>query len=451
MPRTTTSCPRCRQPVVVEVEQLFDVATDPQAKQRLLSGQSNLIRCQNCGYEGMMATPIVYHDPAKELLLTYFPPELGLPVNEQERLIGPLITQTVNRLPPEKRKAYLLRPQTMLTFQQMIERVLEGEGITKAMLEEQQRKLNLLQRLLSTTSAETRAEIIRQEEALVDATLFSMFNRVIQATLAQGDQNAARQLALLQEELLTQTAYGRQLRAQASETEEAMRALQAASQQGLTREKLLELMINAASETQLSTMVGMARNGMDYEFFQLLTSQIDRTASAEEREKLTKLRETLLRMTAEIDEEMKRQMQQTRALLEEILTAPNLETAAEERLDEINELFVEMLRSDLQVAREKSDLDRLGKLQRLSTVIQKASAPPPEVALIEKLIATADESERKKLMEQNKELVNQQFLDLLTSISAQAEQQGQDPETVKQFQSVYRSAVRFSMEANLKG
>lgn len=451
MPRTTTSCPRCRQPVVVEVEQLFDVATDPQAKQRLLSGQSNLIRCQNCGYEGMMATPIVYHDPAKELLLTYFPPELGLPVNEQERLIGPLITQTVNRLPPEKRKAYLLRPQTMLTFQQMIERVLEGEGITKAMLEEQQRKLNLLQRLLSTTSAETRAEIIRQEEALVDATLFSMFNRVIQATLAQGDQNAARQLALLQEELLTQTAYGRQLRAQASEAEEAMRALQAASQQGLTREKLLELMINAASETQLSTMVGMARNGMDYEFFQLLTSQIDRTASAEEREKLTKLRETLLRMTAEIDEEMKRQMQQTRALLEEILTAPNLETAAEERLDEINELFVEMLRSDLQVAREKSDLDRLGKLQRLSTVIQKASAPPPEVALIEKLIATADESERKKLMEQNKELVNQQFLDLLTSISAQAEQHGQDPETVKQFQSIYRSAVRFSMEANLKG
>ena len=80
MPQTRTTCPRCRQPVLAEINQLFDVNTDPEAKQRLLSGQYNLIHCPSCGYEGNLSTPIVYHDPNKELLLTFFPSELGLPV-----------------------------------------------------------------------------------------------------------------------------------------------------------------------------------------------------------------------------------------------------------------------------------------------------------------------------------------------------------------------------------
>ncbi|MBP8163915.1 MAG: hypothetical protein KAX86_00635, partial [Anaerolineales bacterium] len=110
MPQTQISCPRCRQMIAANVEQLFDVTHDPASKQRLLSGQSNHARCPHCGYDGRLSTPIVYHDNEKELLLTYFPPELGLPLNEQEKLIGPLIKQVMDRLPPEKRKGYLLKP-----------------------------------------------------------------------------------------------------------------------------------------------------------------------------------------------------------------------------------------------------------------------------------------------------------------------------------------------------
>ena len=36
MSKTQTICPRCKQPIVAEVEQVFDLNTDPQAKQRLL-------------------------------------------------------------------------------------------------------------------------------------------------------------------------------------------------------------------------------------------------------------------------------------------------------------------------------------------------------------------------------------------------------------------------------
>ncbi|MRR29952.1 hypothetical protein EG834_06465, partial [bacterium] len=144
MAKIQTSCPRCRQPILAEVQQLFDMNSDPTAKQRLMSRSTNVARCQACGYEGMMSTPIVYHDPSKELLLTFFPPEMGIPVNEQEKQIGPLINQVVNALPAEKRKGYLFQPQTMFTYQTLLDKVLEADGITKEMIEAQQKRVGLI-------------------------------------------------------------------------------------------------------------------------------------------------------------------------------------------------------------------------------------------------------------------------------------------------------------------
>ena len=66
MPQTQIACPRCRQMITANIEQLFDVTQDPQAKQRLLGGASNTARCPHCGYQGRLATPIIYHDADKE-------------------------------------------------------------------------------------------------------------------------------------------------------------------------------------------------------------------------------------------------------------------------------------------------------------------------------------------------------------------------------------------------
>src|SRR5574342_544139 len=162
MPQTQIACPRCRQQLPANVEQLFDVTQDPQAKQRLLGGVSNMARCPYCGYQGRLATPIVYHDNDKELLLTFFPPELSMPLNEQERIIGPLIKQITDRLPPEKRKAYLLSPTANLTFESMVQVILGKDGVTPEMLKEQQDRVALIERLLQASSNDVRSELIKQ-------------------------------------------------------------------------------------------------------------------------------------------------------------------------------------------------------------------------------------------------------------------------------------------------
>ena len=87
MPKTSINCPNCRQPIMADIDQLFDVSEDPTAKQKILSGAFNFASCPNCGYQGMIATPLVYHDADKELLLTYFPQSLICPSTSRS---GPL-------------------------------------------------------------------------------------------------------------------------------------------------------------------------------------------------------------------------------------------------------------------------------------------------------------------------------------------------------------------------
>jgi hypothetical protein len=448
MPKTQMSCPRCRQPIVVDVEQLFDVGSDPDAKQRFLSGNINMANCPNCGYQGPVSTPIVYHDPDKELLLTYFPPELGLPVNEQERLVGPLITQAVNRLPNEKRKAYLFRPQTMLTLQSMIEKVLEGEGITREMMDASQQRLNLLQRLMTASSADVRKEIIQQEINLVDERFFEILSRLIQASLAQNDQNSARALATLQQEILPMTEVGKKVQAQQADMQAAVEALQSASQQGLTREKLIDLIIAAPNETQLATMVSMARTGLDYEFFRIFSERIDQ-GQGEEKEKLLKLRDHLMQMTQEMDKRMQEQLEDSRKLLNDILKAPNIEEAVSEAMPQMDDFFGEVLREELDKAHQSGDLDRSSKLQQLVDLLQRNSAPPPEFAIAEELMGAESEAQRREILEAHAADITPEFLQLLSQLVAQLEEQGQK-DLAQQLQEAYRSALRFSMQSNLK-
>ncbi len=448
MAKTQVSCPRCRQPVVVELDQLFDLNTDPRAKQRFLSGEANVVRCQVCGHEGSLPVPLVYHDPEKELLLTYFPPELGLPVNEQERMIGPLLNQVMNRLPNEKKKAYLLRPQTMLTFQLMLEKVLEADGITREVIQAQQQRMNLLQRLLSI-SPELRSEVIAQEKANIDETFFVLMSRLAEAATAQGDQQSAKLLADLQEQLIKETEVGQKLASQALEVQAAVKSLQEAGQNGLTREALVDLIIAAPNEIRLTTLVSMARQGLDYTFFQLLSDRIDE-AQGEEKQKLLDLREKLLEMVQEIDQAAQKEVDQARDLLEKILRAPDIKTALQENAESLDESFVEVLKVELEKAQQKSDLSRIAKLQELVGIFQELASPPPEIEFAQKLVSAANDDERRKLLEDNAAMVTQEFIQLLGSLASQSESQGQSKEVVESLRDAYRSALKFSMESKLR-
>ena len=449
MPKSQTSCPRCQQPVLVDIQQVFDMGSDPLAKQKLLSNVSNTLQCPSCGFQGMVPVPIIYHDPDKELMLTFFPPDLNTPVNEQEKQVGPMINKIIDNLPKEKRKAYLLQPKSMLTFQTMIEKILEADGITKEMLEEQQKKIKLLEKLIQTPPAD-RLAIFEQEKETIDISFFSILSRIVESTMAQGDEKSQKPLLELQKQLFEHTQVGKDLFTQSKETESAIKSLQEASKDGLTREKLLELLENAPSDIQFSTIASFARSGLDYGFFQQLTEKIDSLSDEKEKNKLVTLRDKLLKITEEIDRQMQERMQSSKELLEKILSMENIEAEVEKSLNMVDDFFIQVLQSELTSARKDGNLDRIQKLERVMIVIEKASAPAEEMKLFESLLDFKDEADLEKLISENNEKFDQNFLDMMNTIVNQVQNQKEQPELIEKVTRVYKAVLKYSMKKQMQ-
>ena len=452
--KTQISCPRCRQPIIAQIEQLFDISSDPSAKQRLLGGVSNYAVCQACGYNGPLATPIVYHDADKELLLTYFPPELGMPVAEQEKLIGPMINQVTNRLPSEKRKAYLLRPQNFLTYQSLIERILGADGITPEMIQSQKKRVSLVERLLGASTPETRSEIIKQEAALFDAEFFAIFNRLLEGASASGQEQYIGQMEAIQKQLLDETEYGIKVSAQANEVKEAIKSLQAVGKK-LDREKLLDILIDAPNEDRLNALVSMTRPGLDYTFFQSLTGRIEKK-TGEEQKKLEGLREKLLEITRQFDQRTEEEFKRANELLNTLMAAEDIQQATTSHIQEINDAFVQILNQALQEANQKNDMERMPKLQQIVTVLQQASTAPPELALLEELLDAQDGAALNKLLDQHAEEITPEFSSIIANILSRSEEQagnepqGEDAQTIEKLRNLYKEVLRFSMKKGLK-
>jgi hypothetical protein len=448
MSKTSVPCPNCRQPVLLDLTRLFDLNSDPQAKEALLSGSANFIQCPNCRYQGVYPTPIVYHDPENELLLTYFPPELNTPITEQEKTIGPLIKKVMDDLPPEKRKGYLFRPQTMLTRQRLLETILEADGITPEMMKAQQEKLLLLQQLVNL-SPESLPEQIAQYDEKIDEELFVLLSRLAQASAAAGDQESVHALSNLQQALLQHSTIGKAAALEASETQAAMKELQELSKTGITRENLLDLLIkNAESEIRLTTIASMARGGLDYTFFQTLTDKID-NANGEEKTKLTTLREKLLTVVEAVDNAIQEQIKESKNLLQEILTAEDIEKATEEALPKINQAFTEVINTEAAKAQEANDTEKLTKLATIVSVLRSASSSGAVLQVIEEMLQLDSSEDRQKVLEAASDAINDEFSQTLSSLINQVESQGEQAELLEKLKVINREVLRFTMRRNL--
>jgi hypothetical protein len=451
MPQTQISCPRCRQTIAANVEQLFDVTYEPASKQRLMSGQSNHAHCPHCGYEGRLATPVVYHDNEKELLLTFFPPELGLPVTEQEKMMGPLIKQVMDRLPPEKRKGYLLNPQANFTYESMLETILNKDGISSEMIKAQQERVLLIEKLIQMTSPDARLELIKQNEKNIDEQFFGLFSRIAQNAMQSGQEPIARALIELQKQLLEETAFGRQLKESVGEVEAATKVLQEAGQK-LNRELLLDFVLEAKSDARIRAYVSLARGGMDYVFFQNLTEKIEK-ATDEEKVRLEAIREKVLGFVADVDKQMEARLKQAQDFVESILEQEDVEKVTRESIEGFTQDSVEVVNQLLRQASEKNDYTRMGKLQKMVQVLQEASAPPPEIAFIEQLIQAPDDAALEKMLDENDTIVNQQFVEALSGLIAQIEAQGVgNPEAKdmsEKLSEIYKVALKRVMKKNM--
>jgi len=296
-----------------------------------------------------------------------------------------------------------------------------------------------------------RSELIKQNESLFDEQFFALFSRLAQSAMASGQEPIAKQLVELQKQLLEETEFGRGLKESVGEMEAAQKSLQEAGQ-GLTREKLLELVIASPNDARVRAYVSMARGGMDYQFFQLLTEKIEK-ASADEKVKLEALREKLLGFTSEVDKQMEARYKQAQEFVESLLVQEDVVKAVQQNLDGFTQDAVDIVNQMLKQASEKNDYTRMGKLQKMVEVLREVSTPP-EVAFVEQLLDAPDQAALEGMLDANKELVNDQFMEALIGLVAQVDQASEqgNPEAKalgEKLSGVYKTALKFSMKKNM--
>lgn len=444
--RSGPRCPNCQTPLSVRIEQLIEAERDPGAKARLLSGSLNRVRCPTCGWDGLLAAPLVYHDPAKELLLTYMPLELGLPKAEQERIVGQLINEAIAHLPAERRKAYLLTPQAVLTHQSLVERVLEADGITREQLDEQRSRIRLLEDLLRTPDESLEA-FVAEHDAELDDLFFQLASLSLQTAR---DSRAAQAAGQHLERALELSSYGKRIAARQAEIQAAAESL-GRIPEPVTREAVLDLLTQAPTEDRVSALATLARPVLDYAFFQTLSERIE-TAQGGEKDRLTSLRARLLRITQEVDAAQEARVAAAGAALQALVRADDLDAAIRQALPAIDDLFMSVLAANLEAARQRNDAASLQALERVDRRLREIirDSLPPSLRLAQEVVEEDDEEAARRRIDESPDSVDPEFLSTLLAMAGRLTEAG-ETEAAARLERLHRHAVGGSMRRKMQG
>ncbi len=457
MPKIQTSCPNCKQPLVAEIFQVVDVKLNPRLKELLLAGGLNFAQCQICGFQGQLPVPLVYHDGDKELLLTFSPPDPAKTMEEKESALAPLLKQVTDNLAPEARKGYLFQPKAMLTMNNLVKNVLLADGITEEMLQAQQEKMRLLEKIFMVEGEQLIQEI-RNNQEKIDREFFALFAEIAQQVTANRDQDTIEKIKLVQEALMEETEVGRSIKTEAEEIKSATKSLEALGN-NLSRTSLLELVLSAPNHERVKAYAGLVRPAMDYEFFKLFTEKIENSES-EQRKEMVERRNLLLKITQEIDDQLNERVLEAKGLLERILESESIEDALMQNSSKIDQIFIQAVSSELKSAKEKQDGEREEKLEVLLQSIQKLTTPP-ELEVVEALLRVAeDEGKTNELIAELNEQLLARVIEYLTAIISNYDEQissaapddlEQLKETYGKLKQVFNSLLRRSMQQKMEG
>jgi hypothetical protein len=444
--RTSLNCPRCGQTFPAIIEQIIDVGGDPQAKARFLSGRVNAISCPNCGHAMAIGTPLLYHDPAKELLLVYVPMELNINQQERESVIGDLTRRVTESIPPEKRKAYLLQPRQALTIPGMIDTILESDGITEEMREAQRDKMHMMEMFLSVSQDEW-PRLIEEHDGQIDHEFFQMLLVTIENAAETGHRPMAENLLELYNYLIENTAIGREV-VQAAQVQEQVVQEVAADLQALgdnaTREDFMNLVLSyAGDDERIQAVVGLIRPALDYTFFQDLSGRIE-AASGDERERLAGLREQLHELTTMLDKQTQAVIQRATDTLRNIINSEDIEAAIRPRLDQIDDTFLAVLQANVQAAEEHQDTrtaDRLRMVLQKTLEILRENAPP-QIRFINELMSAESDDDAQALIESVAPRFGPELLELMEAI-AQDLDDGDQPAEAERLRAMRDRASAF--------
>lgn len=421
---TTIQCRNCGQPVQATVYSLIDVMQEPQGKAELLSGRLNTAPCPNCGTVNNVVTPLLYHDATKELLVAMVPMELNLEKDAQERAIGDLM----NQLPKDNFKAYMFQPKRALTMQGLVEQVLEADGITPEMMEEQKERVRRVQEIIDASEAELPALIEKYDDD-IDVQFIQTFTLIAQRMLEGGQAQQAEQAIKAQNRVVELSKAGQELLEQQKQQEQVIEEVTQEIQalgEGASRQQFFDLANKYADdEMRLQALVGLVRPAFDYEFFQEMTTRIGQ-APAAERERIETMRDKILQWTTAIDQQSQQAMQNAAGFLQAVVNSPDPKAMIEANIDMIDDTLLSVLSANVQEAEKRGDPNTGARLKEIYNIIMTVlqSNMQPELVFVNQLLSAPDEAAANELLKQQGPAFGPELLEVMKAVEEAFEEQG---------------------------
>lgn len=66
-------CPNCGSDIYLDLQEFVDVKENPEAKEKIMSGEFFVFKCPECGTETFIEYPVMYMDPDKKLNIYMVP------------------------------------------------------------------------------------------------------------------------------------------------------------------------------------------------------------------------------------------------------------------------------------------------------------------------------------------------------------------------------------------
>lgn len=413
------ACPNCRAPLRAPVITLIDVGRQPEMKSYLLSGQLNMLVCPNCSNVTMIAAPLIYHDPGKQLFFVHFPQQLNAKPEDQERFIGDATSLLMRGLPADTPKGYLLAPRRFLTLNSLIEAVLEADGISKEMIEAQRRRMELISDLAEAFEQgdEQLQAAVEQRRAELDPEFFTTLSAFVRTSAANQRDESTELLRSLRDKLLALTGFESQ-----EEDEDAP---------DISLDEVVDRLVNASDE-ELEQQIAELRYALDYAFFEALTERIDAAEAAGDQataERLGARRQLIVETVERMDAEAKQMFEAGARLLRQVMESEDPAAVLREHHEQIDEAFLLLLESTQQTAQRDGQIevaDRLAEIHDLSIQVVQEFLPP-EDRFINQLLQAEQPQEATQLLRQNMGMVTTAFVKRLNELADQFESQGRQP------------------------
>lgn len=106
----------------------INVTLDPLLRDRLLSGDINVLSCDLCKNSALIQTPLLYHDMKREFCVQYYPPE-AIDDAEFMKQFDQEVQFKLDGLPARLAGRYLSHPHVVFDLNEMIRYVLFREKL----------------------------------------------------------------------------------------------------------------------------------------------------------------------------------------------------------------------------------------------------------------------------------------------------------------------------------